>query len=492
MAANIKETTVSKLNRGFTSSPRTSDPAFAQIVKHFDIFSRSDAITPYRGVEDGDSSSSSNQIARMLFANNKIYGLSTASGTSQKLFSREISDLSDATWDTPSNTNVSGVPNGIMFVDYPKTGKLYWSLGSAIASYAYGGANYVASASAIVATAQALLHSKDDVLYVPCANVIATNNNDSWNTAALTLPAEFTISSLFEHGNYLGIACKPVNGFGRSKIFLWDRDSSVTTLSESIDWDVGSLELAESINGTIIGISTFPQAFNGRLIFKTWTGGASANEPFLELRSSTTTTTQRLWKQRVNGLVYFNYDITLDGEQCIGIWAMGKNADGQWAVSLDHLYRNDDLSSGDTINGYFLFAEYMFVSYNDGSNGNAVKLSKTDDQANYSISSVFRSGIFRTFASSQTKKLLGVTGMFEPLPAAGSASLQHRADGATSWTTIFTDTTDSDISYSATNFEATGTNLPEHKEAEFSLVSTGGAAFTGFSFKEEWVDKRTY
>src|SRR5262249_46077507 len=155
----------------------------------------------------------------------------------------------------------------------------------------------------------------------------------------------------------LGICLKPKYGFGRSKVALWNRDSSLVTLDEMIDWDVGSLEAAEVLDGQIIGVSTMPQAFNGRLIFKTYTGGTSADEPFLELRASNTSTTaQRIWMQKVNGRLYFNYDIELASEQCIGVWAVGKNADGKWAVSLDHLYRNDGFTAGDTLLGFYLFS----------------------------------------------------------------------------------------------------------------------------------------
>lgn len=492
MAANsTPETTIRSLTHGMTNEPRNPDPSHARIIKHFDIFSRPNALVPYRSTESGDSSASTNQIARFEFANNLLYGLSTASGLSQKLFTN--AGTSGSSWNTPSGTNVADVPNGFLFMDYPDEGKLYWSLSAALASYTYGSSTYTAAARAITATAQGLVHSKSKIMYVPCTNVIASNNAGSWNNTALTLPSDLTISSLFEYGNYLGIACKPRNGFGRSKVYLWDQDSSLTTLSEIIDWDVSQLECVEVINGVLVGISTFTETSITRLQFRAWTPGrASADEPFLELTSSSVATTQRVWKQKVNSRLYFNYDITINGEQCIGIWALGKNALGQWAVALDHLYSADTSFTSDTINGFYLYSDYMFVSYNDNSNGNACTMSKTDDQATYSFNSTFASVIFHTFDSSQTKKLLGVTAMYEPLPAAGSVTLAERKDGATSWTTIFTDTTDNDISHSAIAYESSGNNFGEHQEREFQITSTGGAVITGFSFKEEWINKRPY
>lgn len=494
MAKRIN-TKIQDFSLGIANDPRTTDARYSRMIAHFDLTDRHRLI-PYRSVETGDSSASTNMITRYLYANSRFYGLSTASGTSQKLFSRTT--FTDGSWDSPSNVSVSDVPNGKLFLEYKTEGKLYWSLGAALASYAYGSSTYDGTARSIVATAQGLVHTKDDILYVPCANVLAKNNNGSWTDAALTLPSHLTITSLFEYGNYLGIACKPASGYGRSRVFLWDRDSSLTTLAESIDWGAENLELVDIIGGQVVGISTKINSTNlrGRIFFRTYTGGASANKPFLTLVSSTSVTSQTLWKQKMDDRLFFNLGITLNGTFWQGVWALYSG--NPIALTLDRIYRNDALNASDAIQGFYILDDYAFISYTDGANGNAWVTSKTDDQANYSISSVYESLIFNGQDSSLDRKLVGVTVTHEPLPSAGKAIIKHKGDADTSFTSIQQNTEDDSLSFSAVNMDTDldGTidrsTLPQNAEREFRLESTGGATITGLLFTEEIVDNGPY
>ena len=473
---------------GIANDPRTTDNRYARMIAHFDLTDRHRLI-PYRSVEDGDSSSSSNMITRYLYGNSRIYGLSTASGTSQKLFSR--TDLTGAVWDTPSNTNVAGVPNGKLFVDYPRVGKLFWSLSAAVASFKYSDSTYAASASAITATAQGLVHSDDNVLYVPCTNVIAKNDNDSWNTSALTLPSEYTITSLFEYGVDLGIACKPASGFGRSKIFLWDKTS--TSWHRVIDWGEENLELADIVSGALVGISTKinSSSFKGRIIFRDYTGGESANEPFLQLVSSTSVTSQTLWKQKAGDRLYFNLFITLDSVFWGGVWALYRPGRGQsLALTLDRLYRNDALNSSDVIQGFYIHDDYAFISYTDGAASNAWKTSKTDDSNNFSITSVYESLILTGGDSSVVRKLVCATVTHEPLPSSGVVNLKHKGDAETSYTSVQQNSENDSLSFTAVNMDTDldgdvdTSTLPENAERQLRIESTGGAVITGVTLEE--------
>ena len=91
-----------------------------------------------------------------------------------------------------------------------------------------------------------------------------------------------------------------------------------------------------------------------------------------------------------------------------------------------------------------------------------------------------------------TKKLVGVTVETEALPTAGQVVLKYRKDEETSWTTIFTNTTDNSLSHSAINIESTGVTLPQFKEIQFQIISTGNAVITGLRFKIEIIDKEPY
>jgi len=83
--------------------------------------------------------------------------------------------------------------------------------------------------------------------------------------------------------------------------------------------------------------------------------------------------------------------------------------------------------------------------------------------------------------------------MTEALPTNGQIVLKYRkdkdlVDGA--WTTIFTEATDDSIEFDAINIS--GATLPEYKEIQFRIESTGGAVITGLKWKAEIIDKQKY
>jgi len=82
--------------------------------------------------------------------------------------------------------------------------------------------------------------------------------------------------------------------------------------------------------------------------------------------------------------------------------------------------------------------------------------------------------------------------MTDALPAAGQVVLKYRKDEDTSFTTIFTHTTDNSISHDAVNIESSGAQLPEFREIIFRIESTGNAKITGLKFKYDVLPKNAY
>ena len=167
-----------------------------------------------------------------------------------------------------------------LFVFYKKTGLIYGGRGTSAtagsAIWAYdptGAATFAESALTVSFTslAQGLVHSKDDILYIPYDNKIAKNDNGSWTAVALTLPSHLKITSIAEYGNYLAIACAPLSGVGESIVYLWNRDETTTVLSQSIPWGEGNLTILEEIEGYLIGVSyvgTSSLNFEQKAVFK--------------------------------------------------------------------------------------------------------------------------------------------------------------------------------------------------------------------------------
>jgi len=78
------------------------------------------------------------------------------------------------------------------------------------------------------------------------------------------------------------------------------------------------------------------------------------------------------------------------------------------------------------------------------------------------------------------------------LPTAGQVVMKYRVNNETSYTTIFTDTTDNDITHSAVNIESSGATLPQFRELQLRVESTGNAEITGISLKWEEIDSKLY
>ncbi len=140
-----------------------------------------------------------------------------------------------------------------------------------------------------------------------------------------------------------------------------------------------------------------------------------------------------------------------------------------------------------SIEGMFLLGNFWFFAHsNDGS------VNRTDNDSTFTHTSIYQSQKYTLGDASKTKKLLGTTVMSAPLPTAGQVVLRYRKDEETTWTTIFTNTTDNSISHSAINIESSGITLTEFKEIQFRIQSTGGAEITGLKFRAEEIDKDFY
>lgn len=498
----IVEPRIRQFDLGITNDAHEKNTRYATLIKSFDGHSFPSKLVPFRSSESGDNNASTSQkqnfcVAIRTGTTYNLFSLGVISGTARAevlckaLSSGGSADLGDNTWTTPNNNQSSaGSTNFELFVYYPKTGYIYGArAGSQIWRFdpTSSGA-WVDSHQALSYThiAQGLVHSKDDILYIPYDNKIATNNNGSWNTTALTaIPSKYYITSISEYGNYLAIACAPLSGYGNSKVFLWDRDTSLNTISESIDWGQGNIKILEEINGYLIGISVSSNnSFNDIVTFRQYSGGVATI--FKQLNSETTNTgggITSIVKQKVNQNLYFLMSITLGGTAHQGLWKIGRPSPGlPFTVTMDRTPNNDTALSSGTLYGFIIVGDYVFISYDSAS---TFALSKTDDIANYNVSATYETIKFGT--PDKHYKLLTAGVMTDAMPTAGQIIFKYKKDEETSWTTIYTDGTDNSLFHEATLIESDGSQLPEFHEIQFQILSTGGAVVTGLYFKYEEI-----
>ena len=509
----IQETIISRFDGGITNDPRDPASNVARMVANFDVINHPHKMVPYRESEAGHDSTSSTSRGLQNFAvalrsgNYVLYALGEQDGNAKSeveykaLTTGAATDLDDDDWASPSGGDQSGgsISQFNLFVWYHKTLKLYMARDS---QYIWTHAPpSTADTTALDLTsftniAQGLVHSKDDILYIPYDNKIAKNDNGSWTNAALTLPTHLYITSICEYGNYLAIGCASLNVVGHSVVYLWDRNSSLTTLSESINWGVGTLQILDVVDGTLIGISrsagTTPILYE-RIYFRAYNGSYAEVFKVLDITDggSSAASTLPIAKQKFDNRLFFLMDVTLDGIQRAGLWSIGRNKLGQFTLVLERTVNNDTALSTGAMYNFIIVGDYTFIAYDDSAGDDQV--SKTNDSASYTATSIYESKIFNAGDSSLKKDLMGVTVTTEAMPANGQIVLKYQINeniGDGTWTTIFTNTTDDSVSYSVP--KQSGLLPTEYKEIAFRIESTGGAIITGLSFEEEVTGKRNY
>lgn len=562
----IYEKIITRFDGGITNDPREKDFRFARLVRNFDAHSYSNKLVPFFASSDGDASSATNKMQNFVVAkyaanDYRIFGLGV-SGTKAKVFVNDSLISTSWTGLTKGTASSQTAVDFELFIYYAKTGRIYgaadgttiWSCDPADSvafdesdnddQYAITLATTYDNPRSSAATNRpyigGLVHSKDDVLYVFHDNIISKNNGTTWTDPALTLPTNRRITSICEYGNYLAIATKTIGEVGNSVVYLWDRDSSLATLSESVDWGEGNLQILENIEGALVGISisaTTATILLSKITFRYYTGGVPII--FRQIISEAIYASNDLprTKRKVDNHLYFSMKIKIGGTTHEGLWKVGKNIiTKQLTLSMDRGANNDSALTTGEIHSFYVIGDIVFISYTDDS---ALAMALVPFTGSYTANSIYESLILNGNDSSKTKKLLGVTTMSESLPTAGRVTLKYKKDNETTWTTIFTDSTttagsfivgreykivsvgttdfttigasastvgivfvatgvgsgtgtaiDNLISHSAINIS--GATLPQYKEIQYQIISKGGAVITGLKFRYEIIEKDIY
>lgn len=503
----IFETKIDRFDKGIADDNRTTDFRFCSMVKHFDT-TYPHKLIPYRSTEANETKSL--DIIKFIYAPGttattfKLYGLGKASGsTAAGIYSYDIdAGAPDSTsWTTPANNEGVTLPKEERVFFHYKNYLYNWA-GSAGSTKLQRFGDLTSSPTftdsyqdiSYTDVAQPVHHRADDVAYFFHDNIVATLSNTTFVDNVLTLPTNLVIVSATEYGNYLAIGCRPKTPSSNlfsfadaSVVYLWDRDSSLSTLSQRIDLGTGRLMYLAELDGQLIAvidyfINNLYGLEDSKVIIKKIIGNDAFTVRNLKTDSTSSTFYQGVGKANgtvVHDRLYFPLSLINDGDTNSGIYCVSSSG------NLTVEYVEEDVST--TYEGIYKTGGTWWIAHsNDGS------VNRTDDDSTFTYTSVYESLKINTGDSGRTKKLIGVTVMTEALPIAGQVVLKYRKDEETSFTPIFTNTTVNSISHSATNIESTGVTLPQYKEIQFRIESTGGAVITGLKFKEEEIGLDTY
>jgi hypothetical protein len=329
--------------------------------------------------------------------------------------------------------------------------------------------------------AQPVHHSNDDCAYYFVDNKVYRLNNTTWDGLVLTLPDNLIITSGEPYGNYLAIACKSKSGLGNSVVFLWDRDSSLTTISQRIDWGAGNLFHLANLNGELIGVTDYYMNSSlghsvGKLIVKR---AASEQATTLREYESDSGTDNQITGNKViaDDKLHFPMRLHRNGVALEGIFAV----DHLGNLSLPVV--EEEVTSG-RIQGIAKTGQYWWIAHSgDGS------LNRTNDQTTYAHTSILETNIIGT--PDVQSQFVGASVSFEPLPSGGSVKLYCRKVGTTSWgSAIKTVTTTGATVLSAT--KDASSQAPTFYELQYRIESTGGAVITGLEWTHETNDQKPY
>lgn len=503
-----------KIIKGMTIANDPRLPSGAQAITNFDATTFANRLVPYRASESGDADASTLRkqiftIALRTGTTYSFYALGNKSGSStlgeftyKNISSGNPTDMDDSAWANTANNQTTSGTIAFHFMVYYKTAGYIYAVkadGNVVQYDPSGSAaltDNVFSLGAYTNPPRALVHRKTDKLYIGFDNFVWSYDGSVVVNPVITLPNTYYVTSLSEYGGYMAIAVAPVSGIGASKVFLWDLDSSVADFSEIIDWGDGDLKILQEVDGLLVGISLLNRTgsrFVDRVIFRYLNGTNVVKfEEFLD-ESGTSSVLLPLAFQRINNRLYFMMSIKLNGAVREGTWSVGRNNQSQ-SLGIVHERtpnNNTALFSGQLYN-FFYVGDFLFQSFLTSA---TYSLTKTVSTASYSTKAIYESQILSGGDNSLTKKLIGVTVTFEPLPTDGQVLLSYKKDEETSFTTIYTHTTLNSVSHSAINIESTGVDLPEFKEITFRIESTGSAAgvnITGGSYKAEVIDSKLY
>lgn len=459
--------------------------------KHFDNYTDKFRLVPYPDGNIGGNNTPTEydnmRISQIGYANSQFFGLGVQTGTTKPAIYVKTNPgdqwvIGSITGDYAALTNLGS--DAVIFTYYQKkwygidaTG--WWSYGPVDSSPTW--ARGINNTLFTTMVCPPIVHSKDDIMYAAGSNTIVTNNSGSWNNSALVLPNDHTIVSLAEYGNYLAIACNRTND--TNVIYLWDRDSSVSTLSEKIDSGTGTIRFIENLGGVLIWVTLLQSSTLSilpRVAFKYYTGASVVT--FQEYTSTLATIPAQ--RQKYNNLVYFMGDITLNGVAFKGIWKIVKDPSGRMKVSFDRQLYLDNVIDANSMLGLVRIGDYFQVSFKFGG---LYKVSNTNNS--YTTSCTAETPTLNAGDSAMTKTFIGASVTVEALPSGASIALAYRKDAQSAWTNIFTETTLNTIRRSENNSSA---QVGDFKEIQFQIISMGGTIPTGIKYRCETKDDDKY
>lgn len=504
MGDNVQEILIDQFNGGISDDVRLQIKNQFAVSQHFDIYSNPARLSPYRSFEDAQddgvvSATGMKQYEVQNFwpsnVSGRLYGLGKQTSFSRpKIFYK--TDPTDSSWTLPATAEGGAALVKGCFFEWASclwmfsgsTNVSKWTVGSTFTDTA------MSTATAINGVAQGIVSPTDNNAYMFYyttadlkSHVVRITSAAVLSDDVLPLPVGYRVKSACLWGNYIAIALVTggAGGANKSIVILWD--PVLDNFSEIIDFGDGEINSIENVEGSICAfidgtMSNLVSVTGGTFVVRMWGGGAV--QTVKSVKNTTIISSGLFGSQKIlkDFRMYVSANLTFNGATYIGVWSFGRKGPSYPFALTCAL--SDNANSPTVINGFSNMGDYWFLAENsDGT------IRKTNDQATFSETSILESQKYNGGRFDLRKLLHSVFVTTVPLPAAGQIVLKYRKDEETAYTTLFTETTDNNILTELG--AASGVSLPEFKEIQFRVESTGGAEITSWGFRFTTLDGAT-
>lgn len=482
---------INKFDGGMTGEPHSPFSNLARVSRHVNLSDYARLLTKYpdQDINTADTAANLNTyaITEFKYSNGVFWGLGVQSGTTKpKIFTK--SAIGNA-WAAASNGDDAACSNlgeeATVFVLYQNylygidsntVTPNWWKYGDIT-----GTPSFTRAVHGNINVISPMVHSKDDIMYFGYGDGTATRNKigkldtTTWTDSVLTFPTYAKVASLCEYGNYLAIAVN--NPDGTCTVYLWNRDGSVATVTEKIDWGSGEIQFIQQVGGVLVGCSVIAPtglSLAPKVVFKYYNGTSTVQfEQFNTSAAVINTNTQVF-----NNSAYFTGEMTLNSIALRGLWRINKLPDGRFQVFFERNAYIDYSPITGGIFGFLRTGDYVHIAFKNPQDSNKYCVSQTITTAQLTTAS-YKTTVNPGMDAEdkhRKKRLLGVGIKFDPLATNDGVNVFYRVDGG-SWTSAILEST-----VGKHEAESPGP-FTEGRDYEFDIQLLGDSKVSGFSYK---------
>ena len=321
-----------------------------------------------------------------------------------------------------------------------------------------------------------VVHSQDKKLYYASNKTVRVYDG---TTPSAGITTDFPIISMCEYGSYIALGCQTPTG---GVIYLWGRDTTLTTFQDVIKVDNGKLQIIENLDGYLVAVTQTPYSpysaftaipvvysYAGTINVRMYVGGTMKLIKKATLGNNEQNSTQKLLTLKAikDGKLLFSTNSNF-------LWAFGMNRSGEYVLARDQqiAYTNRTLND---LYGLFVLGEYVFglQTTTTGSPSSGL-LQRTDATMSTNDYSYFGTPINMGMPIEDRGKLKRLKNVYlkcTSLTTSGTVNLTYSYDSNASSVTILNESV---TSVRPKFFEATSENSGQEFAETRDLVFTIG------------------